>query len=1038
MSHLRPNRLTFKAFGPFHNETINFDQLKHHKLFLISGKTGAGKTTIFDGMMYALFGTASTSDRNDANLRNINATDAEPTEVIFNFYMQDKQYEIYRDLPFIKTGNKTKKTTQLVVYEITQHEKKLLASGLTAGKEVIQQIVKLDAAQFRKIFILPQGEFKSLLVSDSKDKASILRTLFDTTKIQKLAHSLREKVQNEQKDILKRETELTIQFGLFSDLIELTDDMNNQKKLENIQLSLSELYSTIDSENNTYNKLKSELKIKEEAYQQAKLLNEQIEQHRETEARYKNLIQSEDKIKRQENDIKYLMQLEHYLQVANDLSKSEAKEKSIIKLLKSIDEANDSMTQKHDALKIKLSELNEQQEEMAQKQKYVIQHERYHQPIYARLDQKIAKDEARIQSLTKDVMKLKQLVDEAHIVKVERDAVNKHMNDNELAYKTLESQIVKVKNNQQTLNRILTQLQRMDEHQLQKIKIDQEIQNVKETLKDMHRSEAVQDIDAIQQIKSTLKPGEICPVCAQKVETLDDTTHLEAHAHQLKLEGLISESEQLKTSLSIYLEDLERIPKLINIYTDQDMFVFVNEMDELNKMLDDLTPETVSSVEFQLVVQQLSDIIAQFDKQLERAQDKSDALTHANQKFSERVIILEGKLEKSDELHSVYDDMQFSLEETEKELEASKALKAAFLDDTKTPDYTTFKALFDANKKACETYDAELKSTRQQLEKLEREILSSEKDKASEQAKLQDTIEMIDVLKSRLTQYDIPETIKTEYREKDIAKMIQLFEAEIKTFYTQKVTYTSELKRLESLIDGNARPELEVLKQELLELSNTVDTLYAKINTLKEQHKKYKQHCGTLALCIDEYEKELKAVRSLILLSNALNGNNPQKIDIETYVLMYYLEQTLKLANIRLRQMTGNRYELIRRTEKRGGGKQGLVIDVFDYNANKSRNITSLSGGETFLASLCLALGLSDFVMQISGGIQLESVFVDEGFGTLDNETLEVAINALIDIQTSGKLVGMISHVQLLKERIPALLKIENDGFDSHATFEIK
>jgi len=205
---MRPNVLTLKAFGPLKEETIDFKSLQNHQLFLISGKTGAGKTTIFDGMMYALFGVASTSDREESNLRNINAQDDEPTEVIYKFYMQGKQYEIYRDIPFIKNGNKTKKPTQLNVYEIVQNEKKLLATGLTAGKEKIKDIVKLDAHQFRKIFILPQGEFKSLLVSGSKEKSDILRTLFDTTKIQKLSSQLREKVQQDQKEMLALESEM--------------------------------------------------------------------------------------------------------------------------------------------------------------------------------------------------------------------------------------------------------------------------------------------------------------------------------------------------------------------------------------------------------------------------------------------------------------------------------------------------------------------------------------------------------------------------------------------------------------------------------------------------------------------------------------------------------------------------------------------------------------------------------------------------------------------------------------------------------------
>lgn len=277
-----------------------------------------------------------------------------------------------------------------------------------------------------------------------------------------------------------------------------------------------------------------------------------------------------------------------------------------------------------------------------------------------------------------------------------------------------------------------------------------------------------------------------------------------------------------------------------------------------------------------------------------------------------------------------------------------------------------------------------------------------------------------------------------KYTDKKISVIIKQFENEIKDFHDKRLTLSNEIDRLTQIIDNRESPNLDTLHHELEIMREMVNELISNVGSMQEKYQNYTKQFIKLEDRLTYYESTMKDVRSLVLLSNALNGNNAQKIDVETFVLMYYLEQTLLLANNRLRQMTGNRYELRRRAEKKGGGKQGLVIDVFDYNANKTRNISSLSGGETFIASLCLALGLSDFVMQISGGIHLESVFIDEGFGTLDDETLEVAVNALIDLQTSGKLVGMISHVQLLKERIPAILKIESNGFDSSATFMIQ
>lgn len=168
----------------------------------------------------------------------------------------------------------------------------------------------------------------------------------------------------------------------------------------------------------------------------------------------------------------------------------------------------------------------------------------------------------------------------------------------------------------------------------------------------------------------------------------------------------------------------------------------------------------------------------------------------------------------------------------------------------------------------------------------------------------------------------------------------------------------------------------------------------------------------------------------LFQLAEILSGKNAHNLTLENYVLMHYLEQILLKANQRLLSMTGQRYELVR-NEKKGRGFSGLEIEVFDYYSNQSRHITSLSGGETFQASLALALGLSEVVQSEQGGIALDAMFIDEGFGTLDQETLETALDTLIQLQSSGRLVGIISHVSELKNRIPIILEVVSKNYQS-------
>ncbi|RIM88969.1 SbcC/MukB-like Walker B domain-containing protein, partial [Staphylococcus shinii] len=186
---------------------------------------------------------------------------------------------------------------------------------------------------------------------------------------------------------------------------------------------------------------------------------------------------------------------------------------------------------------------------------------------------------------------------------------------------------------------------------------------------------------------------------------------------------------------------------------------------------------------------------------------------------------------------------------------------------------------------------------------------------------------------------------------------------------------------------------------------------------------------------IGKLESELTTQQEIFQLAEILAGKNEQKLTLENYVFIYYLERILAQANQRLSLMTGQRYQLVRKSQV-SQGYSGLEIDVFDAHSNQSRHISSLSGGETFQASLALALGLSEIVQQESGGIALDSMFIDEGFGTLDQETLETALDTLLSLKSTGRMVGIISHVSELKQRIPLILEVVTEQYQSVTTFK--
>jgi len=258
-----------------------------------------------------------------------------------------------------------------------------------------------------------------------------------------------------------------------------------------------------------------------------------------------------------------------------------------------------------------------------------------------------------------------------------------------------------------------------------------------------------------------------------------------------------------------------------------------------------------------------------------------------------------------------------------------------------------------------------------------------------------------------------------EYKDKVKSLKDRIEEVEKETLNMDKV---NEEKILE---------EIKSWKEKEEEVNKEDNKLFARIDNNQKQLKKINK----LTLSIAKGEEEYKVVAEL---SKLAKGDNSEKLSFERYVLAAYFNEIIQAANIRLMKMTGRRFLLKRKEERVKGNKQsGLELEVFDNYTGKARHVKTLSGGESFKASLALALGLADVIQSYTGGIRVDTMFIDEGFGSLDQESLDNAINCLIDLQKGGRLVGIISHVSELKERIDARLEVTPAKEGSHIRFNI-
>ncbi|RIL57628.1 SMC family ATPase, partial [Staphylococcus epidermidis] len=348
-----------------------------------------------------------------------------------------------------------------------------------------------------------------------------------------------------------------------------------------------------------------------------------------------------------------------------------------------------------------------------------------------------------------------------------------------------------------------------------------------------------------------------------------------------------------------------------------------------------------------------------------------------------------------------------------------------------------FEAYYSHAKKQVENYEYDKEKTKNKLNELNNKLKIEMNDQKHLTENLTQTSKEINNLELKMEKemqqlgFESYDQVKSAA---DLSARKDEIEREISIYNKNYQSFEIEINRLSELVKGKKLLNLEDLRHSIEKTNLKLDETNSQIATISYKIDNNSNKFNNIKNIIQILDDELKVQKEIFLLSEILAGKNDYKLTLENYVLIYYLEKIIFQANQRLSFMSGNRYQLIRR-EAISLGLSGLEIDVFDFHSNKSRHISSLSGGETFQASLALALGLSEVVQQESGGITLDSMFIDEGFGTLDQETLETAIDTLINLKSSGRMVGIISHVSELKQRIPLILEVTSNQYESHTQF---
>lgn len=1040
---MRPIKLTISAFGPYASkQVIDFEELKGRNIFVISGKTGAGKTTIFDAISYALYGEASGESRETDSLRSHFADDNTETYVELEFELRGEKYTVNR-VP----KQKKKKARGEGYTEKSADATLTLPDGkvITKVKNVTDKIIEIlgiTREQFKQIVMLAQGEFKKLLLADSVEREGIFRKIFNTYDFEKIQAELKDKAANLSKNRTKSKHEMEInlknikgehdividEYVDFPLVIEKLKDLLERDN--NIYKTLNEEGKEVDNNLQVKNQEKAIIETNNNLLKEKEIITKALEELLSKEDEYKNKSKTIIDGKNAK-EVKYIE--DNLIETTKKLTK---REEDYNLSLKNID-----------SLKLKQEEANKllqiEESKECDREKLSVEINNLN-----KLEEKIIE----LDSLNNKVMHLKQSAENSKLQiinnKKETEELKKSKEEKELQLKdiaTLETKKVELESDIKAKNKTLDEVRELFkvirsfqntyiEHN-NKAKEYKEFEVEYKKVKENY--EKMDDLYKKEQagiLASKLQENEPCPVCGS-------TNH--PNKATIKENLKIPTKEELKVAKEnldkLEKENLEKINNLTTLNSNKTTY-----LEQVNNHLSMLSATLNIDKTFN---SETAKVVKNLGTELKSVIDKlKDELLKVIDKIS-----LKEKIEKELNLiTTTINEREHSLiklEECEKNYTTELTQNITKIDEYKKEipenitDLKTLNNLIEVKTK-------ELNISKEKLAKLRLENENLAKKLEGENSTSKEINKSIEELKLEIAnnKANFNEAIKEQgfdniqtYEDAKLQiSMVESLEKEVEN-------YNSELKltkaKQEDIINKTKDivfMDITTIDEEIRSIQNNKKELESKLRELHAiivGNKTILKNVENLNIEFKEIEEEYKVLGELADLAN---GKKAPYISFERYILASYFEDIIEAANIRLEKMTGDRFSLIRKTSKsKGAGQKGLELEIYDNYTDSSRDVSSLSGGESFKASLSLALGLSDIVQSNAGGVSLDTMFVDEGFGTLDPQSLDNAIDSLLELQRGGRLVGIISHVEELKERIDAKLEVTSTSKGSKVEFNI-
>lgn len=1037
---MRPLTLTLTAFGAYAgSQTVDFEAAGAGGLFLITGDTGAGKTTLFDGVCYALFGKLTGRVRSEKMIRSDYADDTLETSAQLVFLHRGERWRITRRPAQTRRKKRGEGTTEVPATALLERLEGENPVPVAEGKEsvdaAVEELLGIQVDQFRQIAMIAQNQFAELLNKSGRDRSAILRQVFATERCQQLQQRLKELASASRAETEKQVDSLRqylagLRLPEEEEVAELTQLLADAGCVWRSGRVLELAEELCRADRDTLAGLEEKIGQLDESIKQSAAL---VQSAREAGQRAEQLARLEQQLAQQQSEAprraEDLARLGRWEAAARLASVWQSSEKAWL--------AAEQAARLHAEAQAQLEGLNAQaprweqaREQLAQNQQTVarlaVALERQTEALkqYDELDATTA----RQQACARELDRLKSAEQAARKLEEQQAA---SLEQTQTLADGLAAALTAAQAVEQELTRWSGAREKMAEtrsRMRELVKLQKSEQAARRTLE-----QASDELDKAQQVYMSadqlfrrdqagllardLTPGQPCPVCGS-VHHPSPARGVTGAPNKEELEALAAAMETARTAYNEALQASSTLTAQAGSAREQ----YIRQARQVLADLEqELPPEEDAKTLSRLLLdwdERLDQLLRQAEAEKTECQAKVEAASAAVNQLADDRRQLDQTRQKRSELQA-----QAAQTAARQEMARQQAekLQADLPHATRAEAEQTLAAM-QAEKARL---DRSTQETRTDLEEYQKALaaaltLQDERqkndEKAAEEARraAQDWSKALEA--GGMSEEAFRQALHTE---EEIKALRRQLEQEQKACEETQTLYKQLRAQQQNAPAPACQPqELEQAMKEQEQRRAALNGERIRLAGRLEANRQTVEDVRTAAGKLEQAQKRQQLIERLDATAGGKLSGGLGKQQFEQYVLAAYFADAVEAANQRLFAMTGGRYQLECHQMTAAETKDTLDLDVLDNYTGKVRSVGSLSGGETFQAALALALGLSDVIQNYAGGVELDVLFVDEGFGTLDAESLEQAVTTLHSLVQGQRMVGIISHVPELKSRI--------------------